>query len=222
MIKRSIVMCLILALLASCFVGVSAQNITPVTQEMAGQLERANGDISFDDLLGKVKVKSIVFAPITIKEKTEGQWVEDAAGKYYHYNWQQAIYYRVTFSNGYSEIFSGPQFTYKEKVYTLTFTDPQSFQTPWVAGNTYPVSISVAGVTGTMQITIAPREDLPGDCNGDGEVTNEDVIYLLWYTLFPENYTLETDGDFTKDGQITNEDVIYLLWHTLFPETYPL
>ena len=61
-----------------------------------------------------------------------------------------------------------------------------------------------------------------GDFTGDGLVTDEDVIHLLWYTVFPEDYPLNGPGDFTGDGNITDEDVIYLLWHTVFPEDYPL
>lgn len=61
-----------------------------------------------------------------------------------------------------------------------------------------------------------------GDFDGDDVVTNSDVIYFLWHTLFPENYPLSQDADFTHDGQVTNQDVIFLLWHTLFPDSYPL
>ena len=64
--------------------------------------------------------------------------------------------------------------------------------------------------------------DLSGDLNGDGAVNNEDVAYLLWFTLFPEDYPLSVDADFTGDGAVNNEDVAYLLWHTLFPEDYPI
>ena len=61
-----------------------------------------------------------------------------------------------------------------------------------------------------------------GDLDGDQSVTNKDVEYLLWYTLFPEDYPLPQDADFTGDGYIDNLDVEYLLWYTLFPEDYPL
>ena len=63
---------------------------------------------------------------------------------------------------------------------------------------------------------------VPGDFTGDDLVTNEDVSYLLWHTLFPEDYPLDNNADFTGDGTVTNEDVSYLLWHTLFPADYPL
>ena len=61
-----------------------------------------------------------------------------------------------------------------------------------------------------------------GDFGGDGYITDEDVIYLLWYTVFPEDYPLNQSGDFDGDGLVTDADVIYLLWHTVFPEDYPL
>ncbi len=286
MIKKYIAFCLLLALMVSCSLGVSAQALAPITQEATGQLDQAeeftvifqNWDgkelskgtyhygeeikapeksptkaadgtyvydfigwdapvgtctgnqvftavyekkpyFNIDDLLEDTKIKNIAFYPISITERTDGQWVGDGSGRYYHYNWQQAIYYKV---NGEDVIFSGPQFTYRGKQYTLTFTDPQSFETPWTAGNTYTVPISVGDVTGKMKITIKPRKDLPGDCNGDGYVNNEDVIHLLWHTLFEEDYPLACNGDVNGDGYVNNEDVIHLLWHTLFEEDYPL
>ena len=63
---------------------------------------------------------------------------------------------------------------------------------------------------------------LPGDFTNDDLVTNADVSYLLWHTLFPADYPLNNDADFTSDGAVTNADVSYLLWHTLFPADYPL
>ena len=53
-------------------------------------------------------------------------------------------------------------------------------------------------------------------------VTNADVIYLLWHTLFPENYPIDQKADFNEDSFVDNNDVIYLLWHSLFPESYPI
>ena len=61
-----------------------------------------------------------------------------------------------------------------------------------------------------------------GDLNSDGAVDNEDVILLLWHTVFPEDYPLEKSGELTGDGVINNLDVIQLLWHTVFPEDYPI
>lgn len=62
----------------------------------------------------------------------------------------------------------------------------------------------------------------PGDLEVDGFVDNKDVEYLLWHTLYPEDYPLPGNGDFDDSDSIDNKDVEYLLWHTLFPEDYPL
>jgi len=61
-----------------------------------------------------------------------------------------------------------------------------------------------------------------GDLDGDDHVTDSDVIYLLWHTVFPTDYPLHGNADFNKDGSVTDADVIYLLWHTVFPGDYPL
>lgn len=63
---------------------------------------------------------------------------------------------------------------------------------------------------------------LPGDLDGIEGVDNRDVAYLLWYTLFPEDYPLPQAADFDGNGSVDNKDVEYLLWHTLFPKDYPL
>ena len=63
---------------------------------------------------------------------------------------------------------------------------------------------------------------LPGDLTGDEQVNNEDVSYLLWHTLFPDEFPISNNADFTGDGQVNNADVSYLFWHTLFPEEFPL
>lgn len=68
----------------------------------------------------------------------------------------------------------------------------------------------------------AKPEAIPGDFTGDHIVTNDDVIALLWHSLFPDTYPLEGNGDLNNDTTITNDDVIVLLWHSLFPEENPL
>ena len=89
------------------------------------------------------------------------------------------------------------------------------------------ILFSMVGLTPTNGVSRAydgasGRQYPLGDFTKDYAVTNEDVIYLLWHTLFPEDYLVESNADFTNDGVVTNEDVIRLLWHTLFPEDYPL
>lgn len=72
----------------------------------------------------------------------------------------------------------------------------------------------------TKTVVVPKRAN--GDLNGDQNIDNKDVEYLLWHTLFPGSYPLELFADFNFDGSIDNKDVEYLLWHTLFPDSYPL
>lgn len=39
--------------------------------------------------------------------------------------------------------------------------------------------------------TVCGKLYLPGDFNGDNKVTDADVIYLLWHTVFPEDYPIK-------------------------------
>lgn len=65
-------------------------------------------------------------------------------------------------------------------------------------------------------------EEIPGDLDGDGEITDTDVAQLLWYTLFPDDNPIWENCDYNGDGLTNDADVAHLLWHTLFPEVYPL
>lgn len=64
--------------------------------------------------------------------------------------------------------------------------------------------------------------DHPGNMNEDHALSDADAVYLLRYTLFPDEYLIMRNGDFTGDGVVTDADAIYLLRHTLFPESYPI
>ncbi len=61
-----------------------------------------------------------------------------------------------------------------------------------------------------------------GDMNNDSVVNNDDVVALMWYVLFPEQYPISVSGDLNQDGMVNNNDVIALMWYVLFPEQYPL
>ena len=63
---------------------------------------------------------------------------------------------------------------------------------------------------------------LVGDFDGDFLLSDADAVYLLRYTLFPDQYPISTSGDVDADGIVTDADAVYLLRHTLFPEEYPL
>lgn len=74
----------------------------------------------------------------------------------------------------------------------------------------------------SLEVFVAAPEALPGDMTGDDLVDNEDVVTLLWHTLFPDTNPLDANADLTGNGITDNEDVVLLLWHILFPEEFPL
>jgi len=101
----------------------------------------------------------------------------------------------------------------------LTYLKPGSFTLTVTKAGDDCYRTATASVTVTVDGKAAPAI---GDFDGDGQITDADVIYLLWYTVFPEDYPLNQSGDIDGDGFVTDADVIYLLWYTVFPEDYPL
>ena len=50
-----------------------------------------------------------------------------------------------------------------------------------------------------------------------------DAVYLIWHTLFPEMYPVEEKAaDYNGDGNVTEADALILLWYALFPNRYSL
>lgn len=76
-----------------------------------------------------------------------------------------------------------------------------------------------------VTVTATQPEHLIGDADGDNDVTDADVEFLLFYTLFPDDFELAQDAatfDFNHDGSVDDADVEYLLFYTLFPDDFPL
>ena len=63
---------------------------------------------------------------------------------------------------------------------------------------------------------------IPGDVDLNGNVDVDDVLALLWYVLFPDDYPIDAEADFDKSGSVDVDDVLTLLWYVLFPDEYPL
>ncbi len=63
---------------------------------------------------------------------------------------------------------------------------------------------------------------IPGDIDGNETVDVDDVLALLWYVLFPDDYPIDAEADFDKSGSVDVDDVLTLLWYVLFPDEYPL
>ena len=66
------------------------------------------------------------------------------------------------------------------------------------------------------------NEFLVGDIDKDGVVSDADAVYLLYHTIFPEDYPVNQPVDYDKDGVVSDADAVYLLYYTIFPEDYPL
>ncbi len=79
------------------------------------------------------------------------------------------------------------------------------------------VDVALRVVSGEIAVTGKTR----GDLDGDGRVTSNDVVYLLWHTYDPAAYPCE-DCDFNKDGIVDSNDAVYLLYFIYFPDVYPL
>jgi len=72
-------------------------------------------------------------------------------------------------------------------------------------------------------LTIQPfKAAVKFDFNNDELITDQDAIYLLMYTFFPEEYPISGNCDINNDGTVNDADAIYLLMSTFFPDDYPL
>ncbi len=91
-------------------------------------------------------------------------------------------------------------------------------------GGNQVTSSSVVSANTTLYAhwTKINTNNLRGDLDDDGKVTDDDAIFLLFHTFFPENYPISQDADFNKDGKVDDDDAIYLLFYVFFPEVYPL
>ena len=70
-----------------------------------------------------------------------------------------------------------------------------------------------------------PKEDIPGDVDGNETVTQDDAVYLLLHTMYGEEYYPMDDApaDIDCNGTVDEDDVVYLLLHNMFGQAfYPL
>lgn len=90
-------------------------------------------------------------------------------------------------------------------------------------------------ICGTYSVSVLNREyiivnssyvskEVKGDADGDGEVSANDAIYLLYSVLFgQEQYPVKGLCDYDGSGSVSADDAIYLLYSVLFGQAdYPL
>ena len=66
-------------------------------------------------------------------------------------------------------------------------------------------------------------EVLLGDVNGDGYITNADVLEIYRYIYNQSMYPLNVEiGDVTRDGLVTNSDVLIIYRYIYNPTLYPI
>ena len=63
----------------------------------------------------------------------------------------------------------------------------------------------------------------PNDIDGNYHADGDDVIYLLYHSLFgQEEYPVIQNCDFNNDGKVDSNDAVYLMYYNLFGDKYPL
>ena len=107
--------------------------------------------------------------------------------------WQYFPGHRVTFQNWNGRMICTDFYDYGETIFVPN--DPErpndSAYTYTFAGWSPAVNeICTGEVAYTATYRAIKREELPGDTTGDGVLNNDDVIYLLWHTLFGDQYPL--------------------------------
>ena len=80
------------------------------------------------------------------------------------------------------------------------------------------VAIPLTVTSGKITIT----DKVLGDMDGNGVVTSDDAIYLLYHVMLGDAYPISQNADFDGNGFVTTDDAIYLLYHTTTPGQYPL
>ena len=136
------------------------------------------------------------------------------------------IDYTIEFKNWDGTVISSNTYHYGDSVAAPadpTRTDGKAY-TYTFAGWDKKV-VNCAGNTTYTATYDAVYNGIPGDIDGNEEVSQDDAVYLLLHTMFGEAfYPLNgVEADIDGNGTVEQDDAVYLLLHTMFGETfYPL
>lgn len=102
---------------------------------------------------------------------------------------------------------SAPEETYEIKLLPTGEGGAQNIPLEFIDANREPVGVNVD--FGSIKVSKPPY--IPGDANGDGEVTNKDAARILQYVA---RWDVEIDmlaADANGDGEVTNKDAARIL-----------
>ena len=70
--------------------------------------------------------------------------------------------------------------------------------------------LSIVMITSVLVLSGTVTAGLAGDCNGDGNVDNKDVVVLFRFVSGNKAGAVEDNCDYNGDGEINNKDVVFL------------
>lgn len=195
-------------------------------------------DTTFSVTIDKSPVVNFEIEPVTYIEGSNSSLSCDYNAEtlewdldYFHY-YLDNLKYTVEFDDGTVEKGTGTSVKYKGEEYEIYIDDPQSYDTRWLAGNTYDIEATVLGASTTFPVTIdaSPVESLEIKSLSILEGTNGTIAYntddngeytLKYFEYFPQSlieYTVTfTDGKaicgvgdtFVYDGEEYQIDLLY-------------
>ena len=173
-------------------------------------------------------VASVEFAPITLKEFEEGyytrDWIENPDGEPYEQT-EEYFYYQFSMNDIWVTMKDGTKYnltqdlvSYEGVEYPFNFYPDaaQSYETQWVAGETYQVKYSFCGAEGTFPVTVA--KDYSNDLY-ECMATDGGVI-ITGYKGQTDLPTLEIPGEINGQPVVAVADLGVLeIGNIVFPAT---
>ena len=191
-------------------------------------------NVQFPVSIVTLPLESITFTPVTVTEKTNGNYYTENGVEYYRYDEWDILFkstFTATFSDGtvITEINNG--FNYDGQWYPFEYTSNQSPDAPWTVGNTYAVEVTVAGMTVQIPVTVNPSPlqsitytpvtIIEGSCGNiredwdpDTQSYKEYFYYEPWSVMQKSQYTATfTDGT-TQSGSGNNSIYYNGIWYS--------
>ena len=193
-------------------------------------------------------LQSITFTPVSVMEYTNGgyneEWDEETQSyqRYYSYSpssLRNESTYTATFADGTEITGSGSWLTYDGRDYYISCSSDQSYTNQWLAGNTYYVTATVAGITAQIPVTI---EEAPshgplnmGENFVDISMTNYDMpctftpeesgMYIFYSTGSEDTraFFYDENGEWITDNDDGGENANFMIQANLTAgKTYTL